>query len=191
MNAACVVNPTNLLLTHSTNSKTYTVAWTAGSNNANCRLQFNNAGTWIDVASALSLNCDASTNTTISLNGDGWKSSWGGTPVRLVRNSDNSPVGTFAQNLNCTITSGNTSSTPNFDENCNGVWDDSSIANSYYDCSYNSCSSYWTTCGGGWNYVFSGTYTLCGMCTGDICAPTQYRVECRTHTNCSVADYLT
>ena len=146
-NAACVVSPTNLLLTHSANSKTLTVAWTGGSNNTNCKLQFNNAGTWTDIASALSLNCDTNTSTTLSLNGDGWKSNWGGTPVRLVRNSDNSSVGTFAQNLNCTITSGNTSSTPNFDENCNGVWDDPSTTNTNYDCSYNSCSSYWTTCG--------------------------------------------
>ncbi len=189
------VNPTNMTLSHSTNTKTFTVGWTAGIGNNTCKLQFSNGGTWTDIASALNLNCDSTTNTTITLNDDGWKSNWGGTQIRLVRTGDGASVGTFPQTLSCTVTSGNTSSTPNYDENCNGVWNESSTANVSYDCSYNSCSSYWTNCGGQSVNIFNGTYTLCGTCNGYggawLCTPSGgTRSACVSSSSCSIADYL-
>lgn len=123
--------PTAYSLAHSTNQKTFQISWSAGIANGganNCKLQFYlSPGTWVDITSAINLNCDSSyTNSSYTLNADGWKSSWGSTQIRVVRKSDSQVLFTFSQTLQCSSTSASGSSTPNTDENCNGQWDDSS-----------------------------------------------------------------
>ncbi|MGE4444266.1 MAG: hypothetical protein AB7E37_04710 [Candidatus Altimarinota bacterium] len=60
--------------------------------------------------------------------------------MRIIRTSDNSILGTFSQTLNCSTTSGSSSSTPNIDEDCNGSWDNTSIKY----CTNSGCQSGYT-----------------------------------------------
>lgn len=129
--AACVSaasNPTALALSHSANWIAFSVSWTAGSGNGGaggCKLQFQNGGSWVDITSASSLNCDANLSSSFSLNGNGWKSSWGGTAIRVVRVGSGTVLGTFPQTLNCSGTAASMTQTTNTDEGCDGSWDDS------------------------------------------------------------------
>lgn len=139
-------SPTNLVLSHIARSKSFSVSWTAGLGNGGaggCKLQFNVSGSiWADITSAASVNCDAnSNNAAYSLNASGWKASWNGTQVRLVRNSDSEIMGTFPQILSCSATAGSATPTPTIDEDCDGNWD---------DLEYESCSQWgqW----GVWNF---------------------------------------
>jgi hypothetical protein len=188
------VNPTSLSLSHSSNLKSFTASWSAGIGNHTCKLQFNNGGTWGDIQSWLSVNCDTNTSATFTLNDDGWKNNWNGTQIRLVRTGDGVSVGTFPQTLVCSTTSGNTSSTPNYDENCNGNWNDSNTVSVNYECGYNSCSTYWTTCSGACYSVFAGTYHICGTCNWqwipNLCVPSWYYYACWDGPTCDPSYYL-
>jgi hypothetical protein len=131
-------NPTGLSLSHTSRSKTFTFTWSAGSGNGgSCKLQyFRNGSTWTDV-SATTYNCDSNlTNQSVTLPNDGWNSTWSSIAVRIIRTSDSTVVGTFAQNLTCSSTGGSAGSTPSVDENCNGSWDD--IINVVTSC--NTCT---------------------------------------------------
>lgn len=92
-----------------------------------CKLQFaNGSGGWTDITTTASspLNCGATAPyQSITLNADGWKGNWNGTQIRIVRIADSAVLGTFSQILNCDVTTGNSSSTPTLDEDCNGQWD--------------------------------------------------------------------
>jgi len=118
--------PTNLSLSQTNGSQTFTVSWTAGAGNGGaggCKLQFYTGSTWTDITSASSVNCDATaTNANYTLNADGWKANWGGTQIRIVRKSDLALEGTFSQTLVCTAQTYSLSSTPTIDEDCNGAW---------------------------------------------------------------------
>ncbi|MBI3888489.1 hypothetical protein HY311_01715 [Candidatus Nomurabacteria bacterium] len=132
------LNPTGLALSDSNGSRNFSVSWNAGAGNGGvngCKLQFLN-GSWIDIASAINVNCDAATASGFSLNGDGWKAYWNGTQVRLVRKSDLAVMGTFGATLNCTGLAGSVNvSTPNTDEDCDGNWDNyTSGSNLVYGC---------------------------------------------------------
>ncbi len=121
--------PSSLVLSHSDRNRSISVSWTAGSGNggaSGCKLQFYTGSGWSDITAATNLNCDAnSTSASYNLNASGWKSNWNATQVRLVRKSDSSLMGVFAQTLSCSTTSGSSSSTPLIDEDCNGEWDNS------------------------------------------------------------------
>lgn len=116
--------PSNLVLTQAPNNRYFTISWTAGVGNGSCKLQYYTGSTWADITNAASLNCDGNYSNSYYLNGDGWKSNWGGTQVRVVRSSDNAVAGTFPTTLSCTPMAGSSTSTPNVDEDCNGYWDD-------------------------------------------------------------------
>jgi hypothetical protein len=122
--------PTGLSLTHSANSKNFWFSWTAGSGNGGaggCRLQYyQNASTWTNISGTF--NCDANqSNVFVSLPGDNWTNNFNATGVniRIQRISDSSALGTFSEKLLCYSTGSSSSPTPTYDENCNGVWDDS------------------------------------------------------------------
>jgi hypothetical protein len=105
------------------------VSWTAGYGNGgsgNCKLQFLDGATWVDIQDATLLNCDGNLSpTAFALNDDGWKSSWGGTQVRIVRIGDLVAAGTFSETLACSPVGGSSTSTPVIDEDCDGSWDNS------------------------------------------------------------------
>jgi len=153
-------NPTNLVLSQTTNLKQFSVSWTAGANNGGaggCKLQYLLSGSlWYDIDSANSVNCDANASgAAYTLNPDGWKASWGGTQIRLVRKSDFSAIGTFTQTVACTATAGSSSPTPDKDEDCNGYWD-----NTTNDCTHG-CGWVW----GGWDCTGKPGPTGCAYCT--------------------------
>lgn len=153
--------PNIISLSHSTRSKTFTVSWTSGSSSMPCKLQFYTGSAWTDISSTVSspLNCGTTVvSQNVTLNGDGWKSNWNGTQVRILRIADSSVLGTFAQMLSCSTTGGSSSSTPNIDEDCNGSWDNST--------SSNSCQTY-SGCNAG-QTCWSGTYWSGTTCSGTV-----------------------
>lgn len=130
-----ITSPSSLSITHSSRSKSFTVSWTAGTGNGGsggCSIQYlKSNSTWAAVASPSTVNCDAAGSAvgTVTLPGDGWYgASWSSVQVRLIRNSDNSVMGTLGS-LSCTSTSGASSNTPSIDENCNNNWDDTTTQN--------------------------------------------------------------
>lgn len=136
--SSCQANPSNLALSHVTRSKSFSVSWTAGANNGGvggCKLQFYTGSIWTDITSATSTNCDAdSVSASYTLNADGWKASWDGTQIRLLRKSDSVVVGTFSQTLACVAATGSGSPTPTVDEDCNGSWDNATSYGCVYGC---------------------------------------------------------
>ncbi len=136
---AVLSSPSDLVLSHTDRSKSFSVSWTAGMGNGGaggCKLQFYTGSTWTDITSGVDVNCDAdSSSASYALNADGWKSSWNGTQIRLLRKSDLAVVGTFSETLACTTTSGSESQTPLIDEDCNGYWDNSTS----YGCGTYGC----------------------------------------------------
>ena len=204
------VDPSNLSLSHSSRNRYFNVSWTAGETNGGsggCKLQYENGGSWYDISSATSLNCDANASSqSYSLNGDGWKSGWNGTQVRLVRKSDGVSMGTFSQTLSCNSTGPSGSSTPNVDEDCNGSWNNTSqnctttydtsgcttMCQSYYGSS-SYCNGIISGCGGNgcWcECVHSGGTTAkwgMGNCSG---APWCPPYACGTPTqSCTTVYY--
>jgi prepilin-type N-terminal cleavage/methylation domain-containing protein len=121
------IAPSALSLTHTTNMKSFTVSWTAGTNNGGaggCKLQFYNGSGWTDITDGASVNCDSNASAvSYNLNADGWKASWNTTEVRILRISDSTAMGTFAQTLSCSVAAGSAIATTTKDEDCNGVWD--------------------------------------------------------------------
>lgn len=125
-----IAPPICQLLTQRPNNNNFTVSWTAGSGNGGvggCRIQYQmDNGTWANVASPVSVNCDASGGTagTITVPGDGWLGGAWGSPVavQLVRNSNNQVMCTLG-NLTCSALAGSTTPTPTIDEDCNNQWD--------------------------------------------------------------------
>jgi hypothetical protein len=131
-------NPSALSLSHTSNNKTFTVSWTGGAGNGNCKVQFQNSpGVYTDVTSPTVMNCDAAvSNTTITLPSvSPWSASGQSRSVRIIRFSDSAIVGTFGQNLNCSSLAGAASSTPNVDEDCNGNWDNAATGPGTLTCS--------------------------------------------------------
>ena len=188
------VDPSNLSLSHSSRNRYFNVSWTAGETNGGsggCKLQYKNGGSWYDISSATSINCDANASSqSYSLNGDGWKSGWNGTQVRLVRKSDGVSMGTFPQTLNCSSTGGSGGSTPNVDEDCNGSWNNTSQScSTTYDMSgcTDMCKSYY-----GSSSYCTGDYTG-GPCGGNGCWCKCQHGSSQTHKwgmgNCGSAPY--
>lgn len=124
--------PSNPVLTHTANQKTFTVAWGAGGvGNGNCTLQYKKDGsTWTDIA-GFTESCDSALSaTTVTLPTDetnGWTNNFAsGVDVRVVLASDGGQVLDFAQKLTCTSSTPlpyNDASTSE-DANCNGKWSD-------------------------------------------------------------------
>ncbi len=105
------------------------MSWTAGSGNGGaggCTIQYQKSdGTWANVASPISVNCDAPGGLagTITLPGDGWYGgTWNSVATRLVRNSDGSVMCTLGK-LTCNSMAGSPTPTPMIDEDCNNQWD--------------------------------------------------------------------
>ena len=141
--SGCVL-PTNPVLTQASNSKQFTVSWTAGTCNGGlygCRFEYLNpiqpsppapSALWSPIKfkdGFTTANCDATVVTQmIELPGEGWVGSppvsplWNNIPVRVVRNSDNAVMATFAQNLTCTTLTPPAAHTTLIDEYCNGQW---------------------------------------------------------------------
>ena len=156
-------SPTNLSLTHSTRTKSFTFSWTAWTNNWwSCKLQYyKNWTTWTDI-SATTYNCDTTlSNQSITLPWDWWNGAWSSIPVRVIRTSDSVALWTFAQNLTCSTIAWSATSTPSIDEDCNWSWDNVTGAwdwvlegtnNTYYyygwwyvGVSLDTCKTYWFT----------------------------------------------
>jgi hypothetical protein len=142
--------PTSCTLTHTTNMKTFTVSWTAGSCNGGangCKLQYLLGSTWTDLAGTY--NCDATaTNEAATLPNDGWLygQSWDwsgatGIKIRMVRVTDGAVMcgygftgNTFNGDggacgsgscLSCTSVVGAAGpGNSSRDENCNGYWNE-------------------------------------------------------------------
>jgi len=142
-------DPTNLVLTHTSNNKYFYISWTAGLNNGGaggCKLQFmdqNVSGTWKDITGT-NLNCDVNLSSQQIALPETFTTSWTGThQVRIFISNSGLPGGTFATTLSCTSTGGSyNSSTPSVDENCNGQFNDSVLADSYTE----SCSNQGSNC---------------------------------------------
>jgi prepilin-type N-terminal cleavage/methylation domain-containing protein len=124
-NPACSVAPTGLILSHTAWSKSFSFSLTAGSwNGASCKLQYyRNWSVWTDI-NANTYNCDTNiVSQAVTLPADGWYAwNWNGTQIRLIRVSDSVEIGIFSQLLSCSVVSGSANSTPNVDEDCNGIW---------------------------------------------------------------------
>lgn len=132
---SCQSNPTNLTLSHITRNKTFTFSLTAWVWNWwSCKLQYyRNGTTWTNI-SETTYNCDSNiSNQSVTLPWDWWNNSWSSIQVRIIRTSDSVSLWTFWQNLNCSTTSGSSSSTPNIDEDCNWTWNNSTTS-SYQTC---------------------------------------------------------
>jgi hypothetical protein len=144
--------PSKLSLSHTDNSKSLTVSWTAGVGNGTCLLQYQKTSTtWTSLAAPV--DCDSDANAlAATLPGNGWVSSWAApVPLRLVRQYDGAVLGTFPQTLNCTSEPGSYQvATPTVDEDCNGQWDNATYA-----------SYAWTSI----STLASGTYTACNDST--------------------------
>jgi prepilin-type N-terminal cleavage/methylation domain-containing protein len=121
------IAPSGLSLAHTTNMKSFTVSWTAGTNNGGaggCKLQFYNGSGWTDITAGASVDCDSNASAvSYNLNADGWKASWNATEVRILRISDSTAMGTFTETLSCSVVAGSATATTTKDEDCNGVWD--------------------------------------------------------------------
>lgn len=116
----------SLSLSHTANTQTFTVSWTAGVNNGSCKIQFEQGASnvWIDVLSPSTLDCDSSqSSVTVTLPPTAPWSAAGSKNVRLVRVSDSSIVGTFGAQLSCALSLASATPTPTVDEDCNGAWD--------------------------------------------------------------------
>jgi hypothetical protein len=123
--------PTNLQLTHVANSRNFLVSWTGATGNGGvngCKLQYRRNDTvWTDLSGGF--NCDVNTlNAAAVLPGDNWTTNFNptGVAIRLTRISGSVEMGIFPQRATCTAKSGSASPTPNIDENCNALWDDTS-----------------------------------------------------------------
>ncbi len=169
-----------LVLAHTSNMKTFAVSWLAMSGNGGpggCKLQYNKSGTWTDITSPATVNCDADTlSLGVTLPGDGWYAgNWNNTPVRLVRVSDGAAKGTFSPTLACSPVNGSSSPTPTKDEDCNGYWDNS-VTQGYWGCVWiyggAPCQGY--TCEG----LYCGGESSCGQ----TCCSNGYIATCGNKT---------
>ncbi len=125
--------PTGLSLTHTPNSKSFTVNWAAGSGNGGvggCTLEYQKANSiWVKITTPATVNCDAAGSAagSITLPGDSWfGGNWSNVPVRLVQVSNSSVIGSLG-NLTCTSKTGSSLKTPTVDEDCNNAWDNSKL----------------------------------------------------------------
>lgn len=118
-------SPTSLVLTHTPGERNATVSWNAGVGTGPCKIQFEKNGTtWTDIPK--SFNC-AGTGGAIRLpEAKNWTNNFNttGVKLRLVSTFGSSVYGEFPQRATCTIQSNGATSTPDTDENCNGIWDD-------------------------------------------------------------------
>lgn len=155
--------PTNLSITHYSNYSYFYFSWTGGYGNGGtggCKIQFlKNGTTWTDLALQ---NCDSNrTNAIVNLPGDGWTNNFNssGVSVRVIRTSDSVVLGSFSQKLLCYSAGYSTYSTPTYDENCNGYWDD-------YSSSYN--PNYVGGCPSGQICLQGAYYSNPSTCTGTV-----------------------
>ncbi len=126
-------SPTGLSLSHTPWTKSFTFSWTAGiESGLSCKLQYlRNGSIWTDI-SATVYNCDNTiSNQSVILPGDGWNNPWISLQVRAVRTSNSTSVWVFPQSLTCSTMASSASSTPNIDENCDGIWDNYNGGQSY------------------------------------------------------------
>lgn len=82
---------------------------------------------WTDLSGGF--NCDVNThNAAAVLPGDNWTTNFNptGMAIRLMRISGSVEMGIFPQRTTCTAKSGSASPTPNIDEACNSLLDDTS-----------------------------------------------------------------
>lgn len=133
--------PTNLSLTHTNNNRSMTISWTGGTSAGTCNLQYLRDGsTWTNFSTGH--NCDSTASFTAYFpTTNYWTNNFNGTgvQVRVVRASDSSPYGTFPQTAKCSNIGDSYSPTPDIDENCNGMWDDSYPQ--YTNTTYGGCPS--------------------------------------------------
>jgi hypothetical protein len=123
--SASIVPPTSISPSHSSNFKTISISWNAGSGNGTCKLQYMNASsTYVD-ATPTTLDCDAAASGIVVTMGtpSPWTAAGQARAIRLVRNSDGAVLGTYGAMLTCSSRAGSAGATPNVDEDCNGTWD--------------------------------------------------------------------
>lgn len=131
---SCSTPPSSLALSHTTNSKSVLLSWSAGSGNGGaggCKLQYND-GAWKDLTSGSSIDCDSSSASASFSLEDTWFASWNGAQIRMVRNSDSGVMGVFSTGLSCATQSESTSATPSIDEDCDGSWDNTSTGYAWF-----------------------------------------------------------
>lgn len=119
--------PSDLNFSHYPNDRNAWATWTVGVGSGMCRLQYlKNDTTWVNLDSNL-YNCDSDNLASIDLPTVSlWTNNFNatGVKIRLVSTVTGDSLGEFPQRATCLSTIDPGSSTPNLDENCNGVWDD-------------------------------------------------------------------
>ncbi len=143
-----------LSLSHTFGHRDFTVSSVGlAITNSLCKIQYEKSKLyWIDLTPDFSCASGLS-NKPVSLpSADHWNDSFDlvGVKIRLVKSNDQSLVGVFPQNVTCQIQTGSDKPTPDIDENCNTVWDDSLIVDAYCDIDsggkpYGSSYSCWPT----------------------------------------------
>lgn len=143
--------PTGLSLSHTPNSRSFTVSWTGGRGNGGgvgCAVQYRGpSGSWV---TAQNTSCDTDANArTITLpGGTNWYGgSWSSVQVRVIRNGDQAVLGTFLTPLTCAARAASSTPTPTIDEDCDGTWDDRScttfswVRGTVYSTSFTACTN--------------------------------------------------
>lgn len=95
--------------------------------NGLCKIQyFKNNSLWVDLSAGFSCASDLSNANFSFPSDDNWTNNFNtvGVSLRLVYGNDNALVATVEQKLKCISTAGSNVPTPNIDENCNHIWDD-------------------------------------------------------------------
>ncbi len=104
--------------------------------NSLCKVQYEkNKLNWVDLTPDFSCASGLSNKPVFLPSADRWNDSFdlNGVKIRLIKSNDQSLVAVFPQSVTCQIQAGSDSTTPDVDENCNTVWDDSVVTDAYCD----------------------------------------------------------
>jgi hypothetical protein len=107
---------------HTNRRNSFNVSWSGGAGYSDCILQQNSAGGYRNLGS---IDCASGSGSfTVTTPG----ANWNGRDIRMAANNGATVLNTFGA-LTCTTTSAATSPTPTVDEDCNGVFDNTSSVN--------------------------------------------------------------
>ena len=176
--------PTNLAISHTEWSRNFSVTWTAWSGVSAawwCKLQYNaNETTWTDVSGTYDCDTDATSQAATFPATDNWTNNFDGTWVQLrLALVDETQLDIFTNRATCTSWWASWSSTPNYDEDCDGRWDNTSSNPTYTTVNCPSTSS---------NGSFSTwvTYPVITTPASSSCVPSTYSstsiTRCRFNT---------
>lgn len=117
--------PTDLILTHTSNNRNFTISWTGGVGVGNCRVQFKRVATWTNVGTVMDCSSDVSNHALVLPTTTNWTDesfNATGVEVRIVNASTLAAIASFPERLTCIPISGSVTSTPDVDEDCNKNW---------------------------------------------------------------------